>query len=361
MAADPTVSAPGALDFELPAELSAREPAEARGLARDGVRLLLGRRARPAPNRGEVSHHRFTDLPDLLEAGDVLVVNTSETFPAAVDVVDRPGLVVHASTERPDGAKPFQTWVVELRRRVEGGATQPFAQGVAGDELTVAGGAVVRLLRPYTRDRLWVARWSVGDVPAYLAAHGRPIRYSYVDRDWPIDTYKTVFATTPGSAEMPSASRPFTDAVVRRLATRGILFAPILLHTGVASAEAHERPYPERYEVPATTARLVNEARAAGRRIIAVGTTAVRAVETVADERGRLRAASGWTSLVVTPDRGVRAVDGLVTGFHEPRASHLSMLTAIAGPDLLADVYTEALRERYLWHEFGDINLLLSR
>src|SRR5262249_25587135 len=126
------------------------------------------------------------------------------------------------------------------------------------------------------------------------------------------------------------------------------------LHTGVASPEAHEKPYPERYRVPETTARLVNEARAAGRRIIGVGTTAVRAIETAADDRGRLRAASGWTSLVVTPERGVRAIDGLVTGFHEPRASHLQMLTAISGESLLADCYAEALRGGYLWHEFGD-------
>ena len=342
---------PSTLDFELPPELSAREPAEARGLARDQVRLLVGRR-----DSGEVGHRRFTELPDILAPGDVLVVNTSETMPAAVDVAGHPGLVLHASTELPDGG-----WVVELRERVDGGATRPYSGGESGDELTVSGGARVRLLRPYTPNRLWVSQWSVGDVPAHLAAHGRPIRYSYVDRDWPIETYKTVFATTPGSAEMPSASRPFTDELVRRLVTRGIVFAPILLHTGVASAEAHERPYPERFEVPVTTARLVNEARAAGHRIIGVGTTAVRAIETVADERGRLRAAGGWTSLVVTPDRGVRTIDGLVTGFHEPRASHLDMLRAIAGQCLLADVYAEALREGYLWHEFGDINLLLAR
>lgn len=352
---DPAVSHRSGFDFELPPELSAREPAEARGLARDRVRLLVGRRTGPV-GAGVVRHHRFAELPDVLEPGDVLVVNTSRTMPAAVDVLDRVGLVLHASTQLPD-----RDWVVELRERVEGGATRPYRGGVTGDELSVSGGARVRLLRPYTPGRLWVSRWSVGDVPAHLAAHGRPIRYSYVDRDWPIETYETVFATTPGSAEMPSASRPFTDELVRRLVTQGIVFAPILLHTGVASAEAHERPYPERFEVPPTTARLVNEARAAGHRIVGVGTTAVRAIETVADERGRLRAAGGWTSLVVTADRGVRATDGLVTGFHEPRASHLEMLRAIAGQRLLADVYAEALREGYLWHEFGDINLLLAR
>jgi S-adenosylmethionine:tRNA ribosyltransferase-isomerase len=313
--------------------------------------MLVGRR-----DTGQVSNHRFTDLPDVLTPGDVLVVNTSATIPAAIDVLGRPDLVVHVSTELPDAS-----WVVELRHRVAGGATEPYADGIDGDRLTLAGGAHVWLRRPYSPGRLWVAETDAPSLPSYLMVHGRPIRYSYVDRDWPLSAYRSVFATTPGSAEMPSASRPFTDELVTRMVSRGIVFAPILLHTGVASPEAHEKPYPERFQVPETTARLVNEARATGRRIIGVGTTAVRAIETAADERGRLRTAGGWTSLVVTPDRGVRAIDGLVTGFHEPRASHLEMLKAIAGERLIAACYAEALRQGYLWHEFGDINVLLDR
>ncbi len=332
-------------DFHLPSRLEAHEPPEARGIARDQVRLLVG--------RGDaVTHHRFDELPSILEPGDVLVINTSGTMPAALDVIASP-LVVHVSTQLPDGE-----WVVELRRRV-GNATEPFAAGVACESLPVLGGARVRLVRPYTRGRLWVAQISVSDVPAYLAEFGRAIRYSYVDRDWPIDAYRSVFATVTGSAEMPSASRPFTEALVTRLASRGVVFAPITLHTGVASPEAHERPYPERFNVPASTARLVNEARAAGRRIIAVGTTAVRALESATNDGGTVRAAGGWTSLVIAGDRPVRAIDGLITGFHEPRASHLDMLRAIAGEPLLARCYQEALDHSYLWHEFGDLNLLL--
>jgi S-adenosylmethionine:tRNA ribosyltransferase-isomerase len=338
-----------ALDFELPAALEAHEPAEARGLARDQVRLLVGRAL-----TGEITHHRFRDLPDILDPGDVLVVNTSGTLPAALDVLDG-DLVVHFSTELPDGH-----WVVELRRRVAG-ATEPYPDGVAGTRLSVSGGATVTLGRPYTRGRLWVVALDVPDVPAYLMAHGRPIRYSYVDRDWPLATYRSVFATAPGSAEMPSASRPFTESLVTRMVSRGIVFAPITLHTGVASPEAHEKPYPERFAVPGATARLVNEARAAGRRVVAVGTTAVRAIESAVDASGRVRAAGGWTSLVVTPDVGVRAVDGLITGFHEPRASHLDMLRAIVGEPTLSACYRVALGEGYLWHEFGDANLLLAR
>jgi S-adenosylmethionine:tRNA ribosyltransferase-isomerase len=338
------------LDFTLAPELEAHEPPEARGLGRDQVRLLVGRQP------GRVSHHRFTDLPELLSPGDLLVVNTSATMAAAVNTVDG-SLVVHFSTRQPDGG-----WVVELRRPAER-ATLPHFGGVAGQVLTLAGGATVTLRSPYS-ERLWIADVSVQSVPRYLRAHGRPIRYSYVERDWPLSAYRSVFADPAGadrqgSAEMPSASRPFTQALVTRLVSRGIGIAPITLHTGVASYEAHERPYPEWFEVPATTARLVTEARAAGGRVIAVGTTVVRAIETAARPDGSVAAARGWTDLVITPERGVRAVDGLLTGFHEPRASHLLMLAAIAGDELLAACYAEAIEAGYLWHEFGDLNLLL--
>jgi S-adenosylmethionine:tRNA ribosyltransferase-isomerase len=188
---------------------------------------------------------------------------------------------------------------------------------------------------------------------------GAPIRYGYVRRAWPISYYQTVFATQPGSAEMPSAARPFTDRLVSRLVSAGVRFAPILLHTGVASPEAHERPYPERFSVSDNTARVVNEAKAAGGRIIAVGTTAVRALESAVDDAGSVRAAHGWTDLIVTAAPGVRVVDGLLTGFHEPRASHLDMLAAITDRELLDTAYAKAIRDGYLWHEFGDVNLLV--
>jgi S-adenosylmethionine:tRNA ribosyltransferase-isomerase len=321
--------------------LAATEPPAVRA----GVRLLVGA-------RDGVSHHRFTDLPELLAAGDVLVVNRSATLPAAVDVTGT-DLVVHFSTERPD-----RSWLVELRRR-DGTATVPYRGGSVGDRLPLPGGAVVTLRSRY--GRLWRAEFGGTSVPAYLLAHGRPIRYGYVARDWPLSAYQTVFATEPGSAEMPSAGRPFTTELVTRLVTVGVVVTPITLHTGVASLEAPEPPYPERYEVPPVTARLVNGARRAGHRVIAVGTTAVRAIETVAAPDGTVRAGKGWTDLVVTPARGVRAVDGLLTGFHEPRSSHLQLLSAVAGEPLLARCYAEAVAGGYRWHEFGDLNLLLGR
>ncbi len=337
------------LDFALPPTLEAHEPPEARGLGRDGVRLLTGRRG-----TGEVTHHRFRDLPDLLRPGDVVVVNTSATLPAAVPVAGSP-LTVHMSTEVSAGV-----WLVELRRAA-GRATEPYPGGVAGERYPLPGGAAVTLRERYSRHRLWVAAVDTGDlpVPAYLRRRGQPIRYGYVDRPWPLAAYQTVFATEPGSAEMPSAGRPFTERVVTRLGTAGVLVVPVLLHTGVSSPEAHERPYPERFAVPETTARIVREARAAGGRVSAVGTTVVRALESAVDPAGTLRAAAGWTDLVVTPASGVRVVDGLLTGLHEPLASHLDLLAAVAGTPLLARCYAAAVGSGYLWHEFGDVNLLL--
>jgi S-adenosylmethionine:tRNA ribosyltransferase-isomerase len=326
----------------LPPTLEAHEPPEARGIARDGVRLLQGR-------GDEVTHHRFTDLPQLLRAGDVLVVNTSATMPAAVPVDGKP-LALHFSTELADGR-----WLVELRRDA-GKATLPYSGAVRGDAYTLDGGATVTLDEPFSDGRLWTATVDTAVRP-YLAVHGRPIRYGYVPRAWPLEYYQTVFATHPGSAEMPSAGRPFTDRVVSRLVAAGVQFAPVLLHTGVASPEAHERPYPERFAVSEATAHVVNRAEG---RIIAVGTTAVRALESATGRDGVVRAAHGWTDLIVTPERGVRRIDGLLTGFHEPRASHLDMLAAVVGTDLLERCYAEAVRARYLWHEFGDVNLLLK-
>jgi S-adenosylmethionine:tRNA ribosyltransferase-isomerase len=208
--------------------------------------------------------------------------------------------------------------------------------------------------------RLWVATLNLPDgVHAYLASHGDPIRYSYVPRRWPSTYYQTVFATEPGSAEMPSAGRAFTPNLITSLVARGIQFAPLLLHTGVASLESHEPPYEEFFRVPLSTARIINTARADAGRVIAVGTTVVRALQTVTDIHSTVHPGEGWTCVVVTPDTEVRAVDGLITGLHEPRSSHLMMLEAIAGRRHVRIAYEEALRERYLWHEFGDEHLIL--
>ncbi|ADD43408.1 S-adenosylmethionine:tRNA ribosyltransferase-isomerase [Stackebrandtia nassauensis] len=328
--------------FALDAALEAGRPPEDRGSGRDDVRLLYTDKA-----TGRTVSDGFRRLPGLLRPGDLLVVNDSATLPAAVWMRR---LVVHFSTDRGDG-----TWLVELRKRV-GGHHEQYSGGIPGELLPLPGGATLRLEARHT-GRLWIARMNVS-VPRYLGKHGVPIRYSYVDRDWPLDRYQTVFATRPGSAEMPSAARPFTTAIVDRLRERGVTIAPITLHTGVASPEVDETPYPERFRIGASTARAVNAARAAGGRVIAVGTTAVRALETAVDGDGVVKAASGFTEHIVTPAVGVRAVDGILTGLHEPRSTHLSMLSAIVDNDVLASAYHKAIAERYLWHEFGDVHLI---
>ncbi|MBT2504307.1 S-adenosylmethionine:tRNA ribosyltransferase-isomerase [Streptomyces sp. ISL-98] len=349
--------------LRVPEELSARVPAEARGSGRDDVRLLVS-------HGTEVAHHAFRELAGRLRAGDVLVVNTSRTLPAAVDgwlvgpgsgaVFVGEAVVVHFSTRGDD-----LRWSVELRSPVGDGTTRPRA-GVGPGSVVLVGEGVRLVLEEAVSaggERLWWARVSGGDVPGLLRGHGRAIRYGYTERDQPLSAYQTVFALDSpdgsGSAEMPSAGRPFTAAMVAGLVSRGVQFAPLTLHTGVSSAEAHEPPYPERFEVPEATARLVNAARAGGGRIVAVGTTAVRALESAAGPDGVVRAAAGWTDLVVTPERGVRVVDGLLTGLHEPEASHLLMLEAIAGRTALRRSYAEALTHLYRWHEFGDVHLIL--
>lgn len=338
--------------FELPAALEARVPPEERGLARDEVRLLVAHRARRS-----ISHGRFRDLAEVLSPGDLLVINVSATLPAAVPGTRPRGerVRVHFATRAP---RLDDSWrVVELR---SADGSRP-VRGRPGERIGLDGGAELELVSPYASGpRLVLGRFDgPGSVDRYLTAHGQPIRYRYVAERWPLEAYQNVYAARPGSAEMPSAGRPFTAELITRLLAAGVLIAPITLHTGVSSPERHESPFPEYFEVPEPTARLVRIVREGGGRVIAVGTTVVRALETVAEPDGTVRPRTGWTGLVITPERGLRAVDGLITGWHEPQASHLLMLEAAAGPDLLARSYAAALEHGYLWHEFGDSHLIL--
>jgi S-adenosylmethionine:tRNA ribosyltransferase-isomerase len=341
--------------FHRPPGSDAIEPPEAHGVARDAVKLLV---ARP----GGVSHARFADLGDFLRPGDLLVVNNSATLPAAVDGrrAGRP-IVVHFSM-----ALGGKLWVVELRPAVD--ADRHLTDIRPGERIDLPGGAALVVGSSYPEPgvdgaRLWTARVVIegpeGSVGSYLARHGRPIRYSYVPRKWPLRYYQTVFARHAGSAEMPSAARPFSTDLVTALVATGIAIAPITLHAGVSSAEAGEPPTPEPFEVPAATARMVNSARAAGGRVVAVGTTVTRALESAGNPDGTVRPAAGWTDLVLGPGRPCRVVDGLITGWHDAGASHLLLLEAVAGPDLVATAYREAVEQGYLWHEFGDSALLL--
>ena len=337
-----------ALDFRLPAVLEESAPPEERGLPRDAVRLMVARGGRP------LRHTTFRELAAQLEPGDLLVVNESATVPAALEAVREDGdrVQLHLSTANPEG----DGWLVELRRdgfRV--------LDARAGEVLALRGGATATLRRAAVGVRLWVAELALGGRPVldHLAEHGSPIRYAHDPVERPLRDYQTIFAREPGSAEMPSAGRPFTPRVLHALAARGVGVARLVLHTGVSSLEAGEPPYAERYAVPAPTAAAANAAHRAGRRVVAVGTTVTRALESAATPDGVVHPAAGWTDLVITPERGVRAVDGLLTGWHEPEASHLLLLEAIGGRELVERSYTAALALGYRWHEFGDTHLLL--
>ena len=346
-----SVAPPGRLSFDLPAALEAAEPPEARGLRRDAVRMLVAERG-----TGALTHTSFDELPSFLRPGDLVVVNTSAVVPAAVRArsEDSMDLVVHLSTQLDDGR-----WVVEPRR-IDGRTTRRW-QGTPPRRMIVGVAATITIDGPYLdSDRLWIATLDLPQpVFTWLAEHGQPIRYGYVERPWPIDMYQNVYATEAGSAEMPSAGRPFTAEVITRLVANGVGVTPLVLHTGVASLESTELPYPERLRVPSSTAHRVNETRRDGGRVVAVGTTVVRGLETAGGVDGVVRPIDGWTDLVITPERGVRVVDGLLTGWHEPEASHLLMLEAVAGRELLEASYAASLAEGYLWHEFGDMHLIL--
>lgn len=340
------------LGFVLDAEHEAHEPVEASGGRRDQVRLLVSDGDAPPV------HTRFDALGELLRAGDLLVVNTSATVPAALDarLADGDPVVAHFSGELPGGAL-----LVEVRQPAEGTTVPRVVDGPT--ELDLLGLGRVHLHAPFADSRrLWLATATVaGDAPLLdvLAAHGRPIRYRHVPREWPIEAYQTVFAREPGSVEMPSAARPFTTELVTDLVARGIGVAPLVLHTGVSSLEGEERPYPEWYRVGRATATAIGATRQNGGRVIAIGTTAVRALATVTDDRGVVHPGEGWTDLMVTADTPVRSIDGLVTGWHEPESTHLMMLESFAGRDALTAAYRAALGAGYQWHEFGDSHLIL--
>ena len=347
--------------FDAPPTRFAPAPPERRGLSRDGVRLLVA-----DAERG-IAHVRFHDLADHLRAGDILVVNDSATVAGQLDATSgRLGpVVVHVAMPLDDG-----TWVVEVRRAPD--ADRAVLDALAGDELEIAAGRTrLRLEAPYPREgssptgsgnRLWRATASGTPLPQAARRYGRPIAYGYLTDRYPLADYQTVFGIRPGSAEMPSAGRPFTAELITRLVARGVAVAPVTLHTGVSSQEAGEAPQAERYAVPAATAAAVNAARAGGGRVVAVGTTVTRALESAVatDDAGtRVVAASGWTERVVTPADPPRVVDGLLTGWHDPAASHLLLVEAVAGEELTQAAYRAAAAGRYLWHEFGDSGLFL--
>lgn len=363
--------------FELPDELSAREPPEKRGLSRDGVRLLSADR-----RTGVLTHTRFNRIADFLNPGDCLVFNASRTLPAVL------GALVEREDDRCTAAG--QRLQLRLARRWEdgdwsvlvlSGDEEPWQGDLLGSRLILAAGSAAgsaaggpeghdlsaRVLQrdPWV-DRLWKIRFSRRGqgLMESLSRLGNPVRYWYASSPWDLDYYQTVYAREPGSVEMPSAGRAFTWKLLMDLRRKGIETAFLVLHAGLSSYmdEEFDAGHPasvEPFRLEGPAAARINAAKAGGGRVVAVGTTVVRALESIADDRGRVHAEAGDTRLRITPGYRLKTVDGLLTGFHEPTASHLDLLTAFLPPERLRPVYEEALREKYLWHEFGDANLIL--
>ncbi len=340
-----------AISFALPEALVATAPPERRGLGRDGVRLLVIDRA-----TGGASHATFRELGSFLRPGDLLVFNASRTIPACLFgrvAQGGPAVELRLAERLPD-----DSWLALALADTE---IEPGALVELGAGLLATVGERDESIPKLRRVRFSESGVALTDL---LYRIGQPVRYEYVAAPWALDDYQTIFATEPGSAEMPSAGRPFTWRLVFELARRKISTASIVLHTGLSSylddeADAQHMAAEEAYRIDEAAARAINGARAAGGRVVAIGTTVVRALETAARADGTVAAGAGYTRLRVTEDHSLRAVDGILTGLHEPEASHLDLLAAFAAPSVVEAAYSEAVERGYLWHEFGDVNLIL--
>ncbi|MDG4658433.1 S-adenosylmethionine:tRNA ribosyltransferase-isomerase [Ectobacillus antri] len=327
--------------FHIPSYLNASIPAEYRGMKRDEVRMMS------LDTKGRISHLRFHHLVDCLRPGDLLVLNNSRTIPAVLY-----------------GKKGKQTVEIRLSQRLSAQEWEAVVIGMVavGDQIMLPGDVQATIVAGGSEKPLVILRFSESSLE-FIYKYGRPIRYEYIDTPWPLDAYQTVYASVPGSVEMPSAGRAFTWGLLNQLQDKGIGIAFLQLHTGLGyygnDQWANPKFHHEAYAIPQKTATLINETQKRGGRIIAVGTTVVRALETAANDNGEVTAKAGTTNLYIRKDYKLRVADGLITGFHEPEASHLDLLTAFIQEDVLLKAYQEALQQGYLWHEFGDMNLIL--
>lgn len=342
------------IQFELPHHLACPEPTERRNMERDEIRLLVTKK------QGQTEHTIFKDLPRFLNTGDVLVVNTSATIPAALPV-SLPGGAggrLHISTRLNN-----RNWLIEIRE-ISGNRTVRWKGGEEGMAFQLRSGAVVTLEQRFYDAgellHLWMAHFTINQpMQTYLSANALPVQYDNLSQQYPLSYYQTFFSFHPGSAEMPSAGRGFTTGLTDRLLKKGIVLAPIVLHTGVSSLEEKEMPYPEHMEIDPVTASIINSAKSNGKRIIAVGTTAIRAIETAVNEQEKVVPYRGQTKLFIDKDHTLKVANGLLTGFHEPHASHLNILQAVAGFEHINSAYKAALKAGYYWHQFGDLHLIL--
>lgn len=342
------------IQFELPEQLACPEPTEQRNIKRDEVRLLV------TTGNGSVEHTSFDQIDRYLQGGDVLVVNTSATRASALPVLlphNRTG-VIHVSTKINS-----HKWLIEIRAILDN-KTICWKEGQQGMVFQLPDKATFTLQNRFYKDGelldLWAAEFeSKQTLETYLEKHARPIQYNKLNKQYPLSYYQTSFSFHPGSAEMPSAGRAFTPELIETLLKKGIVFAPVLLHTGVSSLEENESPYPEYMEIDPLSAAIINTAKGQGRRVVAVGTTMVRAVESATNEEGIIVPYRGNTDLFIDDSYSMKIVDALLTGFHEPKASHLNMLQAIAGFEHMDRAYRVAIEANYFWHQFGDLHLIL--
>jgi S-adenosylmethionine:tRNA ribosyltransferase-isomerase len=340
----------------LPADLVAQEPLA----RRDASRLLVLERA-----SGSVSHRSFAELPELLRPGDLLVTNRSRVFPARLLGRREGGGAAEILLVRRHGP---ETWDALVRpgRRLRPGALVEIGAGFRVRVEPPAGGADAGAGRgPTRRVRLLLDGLEPEDA---LERHGHVPLPPYIDRpDAPSDRerYQTVYAREPGSVAAPTAGLHFTEEVLERLRLRGVERAEVVLHVGpgtfrpveVRDVRAH-RVDPEPFLVPEETAAAVGRAREEGRRVVAVGTTATRVLESALDAAGRLQPGGGETDLVIVPGFRFRAVDALVTNFHLPCSSLLLLVSAFAGREHVLAAYAEAVRERYRFYSYGDAMFL---
>jgi S-adenosylmethionine:tRNA ribosyltransferase-isomerase len=345
--------------FQLPPELNADRPPERRGVARDRVRLLMiGRKS------DTFAHTRFDRIIEFLQPGDLLVFNSSRTLPATLAGTVRHSrlpIEVRLAELLPDG-----TWLALLVfPSIQNDAEKILTKGLVldfGRDLSSE-----MLDRDQRIPRLWRLRFSKSGTEFLDLVYriGQPIRYRYLSAPWRLSYYQNVYALQPGASEMPSAGRAFTWRLLLQLRRSGVETAAITLHTGLSSyldneLDGQHLASEEEYWVSEETAGKIQRARHSGRRIVAVGTTVVRALESVtAESGGSVRACHRYTRLRITAGYRLQVVNGLLTGLHEPEASHLDLLAAFVPPQTIYAAYNEAIQRRYLWHEFGDLNLIL--
>jgi S-adenosylmethionine:tRNA ribosyltransferase-isomerase len=324
------------------------------------------------PSTGRIDDLRLEQLPERLRAGDLLVVNDAATLPASLRGATASGEAIEIRLAGRRLEAPEAEWTAVLfgagdwTMRTEDRPAPPRLE--AGDVLSFGSDlrAIVRQVSPVSPRLLEVAFEPGADAfwPA-LYRHARPIQYSYLRGALALWHVQTGYGARPWAVEPPSAGRPLTWERLDALRARGIARATITHAAGLSSTGDPAidvwLPFPERFDVPSATVRAVSHARRWGGRVIAVGTTVVRALESAAAlHRGRLRPHTGVTNLRIGPGFGPRVVDGLLTGMHEPDTSHFALLAAFAPPESLAAAHRHAEAEGYLCHEFGDSMLIVS-